>query len=84
MQGARSEQTIGRSACLIIERHPQTPSEVQVACRKLTGILVIGECGTMLRVRVNFEDEPLTCAEFQAMAGCGKSHNWKVRVLPGP
>ena len=78
-QELRGTPWLKRMPCLIIGRHPQTPREVTVICKQISGTLLLGDIKQELRVRCHQPGHPLLSpAEFEALAGCSKGKNWKV------
>lgn len=76
MQEPRAESAPRRQSCIIVGRHPGTPSEVPVVCRQLTGTMLLSDCCQQLRIRYNGSE--LAPPDFEAAAGCSKGKNWKV------
>ncbi len=68
VQEPRAESAPRRQSCTIIGRHPDTPSEVPVVCRQLTGTLLLSDCCQQLRIRYNGSE--LAPPDFEAAAGC--------------
>ena len=79
MQEPRSDYVSKRASCVIIGRHPHAPREVRVACRQLTGTLLLRDCCAQLQIRAaSLSNKLLSPPEFEAAAGCSKGKNWKV------
>ena len=76
MRKPTAESAHRRTSYNIIGRHPDTPSEVPVVFRQLTGTLLLRDCFQQLRIRYNGSE--VAPPDFQAAAGCSKSKNWKV------
>lgn len=76
LQEPRAESAPRRPSCIIIGRHLDTPSEVPVVCRQLTGTLLLSDCCQQLRIRYNGSE--VAPSDFEAAAGCNKGKNWKV------
>lgn len=80
MQALTGTPWLKRMPCLIIARHPQTPREVTVVCKQISGTLLLQDVRQELRIRSHTEGNPvLSPADFEAAAGCSKGKNWKVR-----
>ncbi|DBB01365.1 TPA: hypothetical protein ACH3X1_013686 [Trebouxia sp. C0004] len=77
-QEPRAESAPRRQSCIIIGRHPDTPSEVPVVCRQLTGTMLLSDCCQQLRIRYNGSE--LAPPDFEAAAGCSKGKNWKANI----
>jgi len=76
LQEPRAESAPKRASCVITGRHPNTPRQVAVVCRQLTGTLVLGDCCQQLKILHNGSE--MAPPDFEAAAGCSKGKNWKV------
>lgn len=76
LQELRAESAPKRASCVITGRHPNTPCQVTVVCRQLTGTLVLGDCCQQLKILHNGSE--MAPPDFEAAAGCSKGKNWKV------
>ena len=76
MQEPTAESAHRGTSYNIIGRHPDTPREVPVVCRQLTGTLLLRDCFQQLRIR--YKGSEVAPPDFEVAAGCSKSKNWKV------
>ncbi len=81
LQEPRAESAPKRVSCVITGRHPNTPRQVAVVCRQLTGTLVLGDCCQQLKILHNGSE--MAPPDFEAAAGCSKGKNWKVSKQRG-
>ncbi|KAL0048769.1 hypothetical protein WJX82_010587 [Trebouxia sp. C0006] len=77
-QEPRAESAPKRASCVITGRHPNTPRQVAVVCRQLTGTLVLGDCCQQLKILHNGSE--MAPPDFEAAAGCSKGKNWKANI----
>ncbi|DBB04334.1 hypothetical protein WJX77_010670 [Trebouxia sp. C0004] len=77
-QEPRAESAPKRASCVITGRHPNTPRQVAVICRQLTGTLVLGDCCQQLKILHNGSE--MAPPDFEAAAGCSKGKNWKANI----
>lgn len=77
-QEPRADSAPKRASCVITGRHPDTPAQVPVVCRQLTGTLLLGECCQQLKILHNGSE--VLPPDFEAAAGCSRGKNWKASI----